>query len=45
MKATKDIRGHYEYLSNGPLLARVWVDKRCVGRQTLCVFCGYYACG
>ena len=29
-KATKDIRGHYEYLSNGLLLACVWVDKRCV---------------
>ena len=29
-KASKDIRGHSEYLSNGPLLACVWVDKRCV---------------
>ena len=26
-KACKDNRGYYEYRSNGPLLASVWVDK------------------
>lgn len=29
-KATKNNRGHYDYRSNGPLLASVWVDKRSI---------------
>lgn len=29
-KATKDNRGHYDYKSNGPLLACTWVDKRSI---------------
>ena len=29
-KATKNNAGHYDYHSNGPLLAAVWIDKRSI---------------
>ena len=30
IKSTKSNRGHYEYLSNGPLVASAWIDKRSI---------------